>query len=103
MSDEQVGLGGYNLKEWSLIIMWIALGFVFAVFGTALAIAVANNPQIVISGEIDVSQFTGIVIGIALVAVTLVAQKLTAQNQASAVAATDKVWLESEKLEKVNT
>jgi hypothetical protein len=102
MSDV-VGIGGYNLKEWSLIIMWIALAFVFGVFGIAVAIAVANNPNIVIEGTIDVSQFTGIIIGIALVAVTLVAQKLTAQNQAHAVAATDKVWLESEKNEKSNT
>lgn len=96
VSQDKIDLGGYNLKEWSLIIMWASLGITFVVFAVGFAVAIVNNPQIVITGNIDLSQFTGVIIGISMVAVVLVGQQLTAKAQASAVASTDKVWLESE-------
>lgn len=99
MSTEngKVDLGGYNLKEWSLIILWIGLAFTFGAFGIGFAVAIANNPQISISGEIDLGQFTGVVIGIAMVAVVLVGQKLTAQSIAATTKQADDAWIESEK------
>ncbi|MHA2054768.1 MAG: hypothetical protein ACW99F_14370 [Candidatus Hodarchaeales archaeon] len=48
----------------------------------------------------DISQWTVVILGIAIVAVTVVTQQLTAKAQQAAVAATDKVWLESEALAK---
>ena len=96
VSQDKIDLAGYNLKEWSLIIMWASLGITFVVFAVGFAVAIVNNPQIVITGNIDLSQFTGVIIGISMVAVVLVGQQLTAKAQASAVASTDKVWLESE-------
>jgi len=63
----------------------------------AFVIAISSNPDITISGSIDLSQITGIIIGIAMVAVVLVSQQLTSKQQAAAVADTDRVWLEGEK------
>lgn len=93
----KVDLGGHNLKEISLIILLIALAFIFVVVGVAFVIAVMNDPsQLVIAGEFDLSQFTGIIIGIAMVAVTMVAQQLTARNQAQIAKQTDESWAENE-------
>lgn len=96
-TEEKVSLGGYNIKDWSLIFLIGALAAVFIVFAIGAAYALVNNPEITIAGTIDLSQFTGIIIGIAMVAVVLVGQQLTAKQQATAVEATDKVWLASEK------
>ena len=87
-----VDLAGYNIKEWSLIILMIGLMIVFIVFGIGLAVAITNSPTVVISGEIDLGQFTGVIIGIAMVAVVLVSQQLTAKTQASATAQSDAAW-----------
>lgn len=100
MSTEPVNLAGYNLKEWSLIILWIALGVVFGTFGIGLVIAIFTSPTITITGEIDLSQFTAIIIAIAFIAVTMIQQKLTAQSTLATMQATDKSWIESEKNEK---
>ena len=100
MSTESIGLGGLNQKEWSLIILIGGLATVFIVFAIGMVVAVSNNPEVVIKGEIDLGQFTGVIIGIAMVAVVLVSQQLTSRSQAAAVASTDSVWLESEKINK---
>ncbi len=91
----KVDLAGYNLKEWSLIILIFILGIAVAVFVYSYALAVhQGSATITISGDIDVGQFVGVVIGIAMVATVLISQQLTSKNQAAAVAQTDKVWLE---------
>jgi len=92
MSTEPVDLVGHNVKEWSLIILLLALAFVFVVFGIAFASAMLSNPDIIVTGTIDLGQFTGVIIGIAMVAVVLVGQQLTSKQQAAAVKATDDVW-----------
>ena len=92
-TEPKIDLGGMNIKEWSLIILMAGLMIVFVVFGIGLAVAITNSPTVVISGEIDLGQFTGVIIGIAMVAVVLVSQQLTAKTQAAAVANTDAVWL----------
>ena len=93
MSVEPIDLGGHNIKEWSLIILLMALAFVFVVFGIAFASAMYSNPDIIVTGTIDLGQFTGVIIGVAMVAVLLVGQQLTSKQQADAVAATDHVWM----------
>lgn len=78
MSQE---LAGYSLKEWSLFILLGGLVFTFAFVGIGFGIAISNDPsKITISGDIDIGQFVGVIIGIAIVATTLVAQQLT-KNQ----------------------
>jgi hypothetical protein len=95
--EPKVDLAGHNIKEWSLIILLMALAFVFVVFGIAFASAMIANPNIIVTGTIDLGQFTGVIIGVAMVAVVLVGQQLTSKQQADAVSATDKVWLDGEK------
>lgn len=86
-----IDLAGMNLKEWSLIILMVGLAFVFAVFGIGMAIAIANSVGgVTLKGDIDLSQFTAIIIGIAMVAVTLTAQQLTTRSNAALVAAAKK-------------
>lgn len=95
--NEKINLAGFNIKEWSLIILITAIALVFIVFTIGMAIAIINDPTgISFTGNIDLSQFTGVIIGIAMVATTLVAQQLTAKNQAAAVAATDEAWKEDQ-------
>lgn len=88
-----MSVAGYTLREWSLFILLFILGIATSVFVIGLAIAVINNPNITFKGEIDLSQFTGIIIGIAMTAVTLVGMQLGAKNVASAVKQTDETWL----------
>ncbi len=92
MSEEKFDIAGFDLKEWSFIILMVTLSLAIIAWVVAFIIAVLNNPDITIAGSIDLSQLTGIIIGIAMVAVVLVSQQLTSKNQASAVAATDAVW-----------
>jgi hypothetical protein len=97
----KVELGGHNAKDWALIFLIGSLGFVFVVVAIAFAMAIANpESNIVLTGSLDISQWTVVILGIAIVAVTVVTQQLTAKAQQAAVAATDKVWLESEALAK---
>ena len=96
----EVDIGGHNIKEWSLLLLIGGIVTVFVVFAIGFAVAITSSPQIVVKGEIDLSQFTGVIIGIALIAVTLITQQLTAKLQTNAVANTDKVWLKSEELAK---
>ena len=91
-TEPKVDLGGHNIKEWSLIILLLALAFVFVVFGISFGMAMLSQPTIVVTGTIDLGQFTGVIIGVAMVAVVLVGQQLTSKQQADAVAATDNVW-----------
>ncbi len=98
--SEQNGfdLAGKDLKEWSFIILMFTLAIAIMAWVISFVIAIINTPEaITISGTIDLSQITGIIIGIAMVAVVLVSQQLTNKNITNAVGATDKVWLESEK------
>jgi hypothetical protein len=98
MGDPKVDLGGYNIKEWALILLLSSLIIVFALFAIAIAHAIlAGNATITISGDIDIGQFTGVIIAMAAIASVLIAQQLTSRNQAAAVAATDSVWLKEEK------
>lgn len=92
MSEEKFDIAGKDLREWSFIILMFTLALAIGAWTVAFIIAVANEPDISITGSIDLSQFTGIIIGIAMVAVVLVSQQLTAKQQASAVKATDDVW-----------
>ena len=91
-----IDLGGYNIKEWSLIILMIGLAIVFVVFAIGMATAISNSPEVTISGEIDLGLFTGVIIGIAMVAVVLVSQQLTAKTQAAAVKQADDAWIATE-------
>lgn len=68
-----------SLKEWSMLILMGALSAVFIVFAIGAAVAMMNNPQITIKGEIDLGQFTVIITGIAMVAVTLIGQQLVSK------------------------
>ena len=91
--SEQEKLFDRSLKEWALIILVVNLGIVMAVFVYAVAIALANSPEgITIKGEIDLGQFTGIIIGVAMVAVTLVAQQMTARQTITTMRTTDDAW-----------
>ena len=92
MSTPSFDLAGKDLKEWSFIILMFTLAIAIMAWVTAFVIAVLNEPDISIAGSIDLSQITGIIIGIAMVAVVLVSQQLTSQNQRAAVADTDAVW-----------
>lgn len=90
-------LAGKKLKEWSLIILMVSLAMTFVIVGVGFALAIMYNPgQITFTGSFDLSQFTGILIGIAIVAVTLVAQQLTAKQQAEIAEQIDKSWIESD-------
>ena len=95
MSEQpKVDLGGFNIKEWSLLILVAGLVFVFIVVGYAFATAIANpESNVVLSGTLDISQFVSIILGIAMVATVLVSQQLTSRTQAAAVRATDEVWM----------
>lgn len=88
-----VNLGGMNVKDWALIILLASLAIVFVAWSLAFATAIINSPTTILEGNIDVGQLTGILIGIAMVAVVFVGQKLTSQQQTEAVARTDNVWL----------
>jgi len=92
MSTEKFDLAGKDLREWSFIILMFTLAIAIMAWVISFIIAIMNNPDITISGSIDLSQITGIIIGIAMVAVVLVSQQLTSKQQANAVAATDAVW-----------
>jgi len=92
--SQDFDLGGHDLKEWSFIILMFTLSIAILAWVIAFIIAVLSNPDITIAGSIDLSQLTGIIIGIAMVAVVLVSQQLTSQQQRNAVADTDKVWSE---------
>ena len=82
-----------SLKEWALIILVVNLGIVMAVFVYAVMIALTNSPEgVTIKGEIDLGQFTGIIIGVAMVAVTLVAQQMTARQTITTMKTTDDAW-----------
>ena len=96
MSSE-TELSGHSLKEWSLIVLLVSLAIVFTIIGAGFIIAIINDPSaLTITGSFDLSQFTGILIGIAMVAVTMVAQQLTARNQSQIAAQTDKSWIDSD-------
>ena len=92
MSEKEFDIGGKDLREWSFIILMFTLSVAIAIFMIGFVIAIMNEPDIEIVGSIDLSQFTGIIIGIAMVAVVLVSQQLTSKQQAAAVKATDDVW-----------
>jgi carbon starvation protein CstA len=93
MSTQPEKLFDRSLKEWALIILVVNLGIVMAVFVYAVAIALANSPDgVTIKGEIDLGQFTGIIIGVAMVAVTLVAQQMTARQTITTMRTTDDAW-----------
>lgn len=87
---------GYTLKEWSLVILLIGLAFCFAFVGVGFVIAIANNPNITITGEIDLSQWTAVVLGIAITATVLVSQQLGNKNLIAAIRDNDRSWIESE-------
>lgn len=83
-------LAGFNLKEWSLIILLFALAFVFAVVAIGLAVAIASGSQITFTGSFDLSQYQAVIIGVAMVAVVLVGQQLTSKNNAIVAAISKK-------------
>jgi len=92
MSTTPLDLGGYNMKEWSMIILLVGLAIVFVVFGIGMAIGIANA-DIAFTGEIDLGQFTGIIIGIAMTAVVLVGQQLATKATAIATKQADDAWI----------
>ena len=92
MSEEDT-LAGQTIKDWSLIILLLAIAFVFVVVGVAIILSITSGQStFTFSGEIDVGQYNAIIIGVAMVAVTLVAQQLTSRQQRAAVKDTDDVW-----------
>lgn len=98
VSQNGFDLAGKDLREWSFIILMFTLSIAIMAWVVSFVIAIMNTPEnITITGSIDLSQITGIIIGIAMVAVVLVSQQLTSKQQANAVAATDNVWIGEEK------
>jgi hypothetical protein len=89
-------LAGHNIKEWSLILLLISVGFTFSVIGIGLALAISSGATISFTGTFDLSQYQTVLLGIAMVAVTLIGQQLTARQVSNAVEQTDKAWIESE-------
>ena len=82
-----------TLREWALVILVVNLGIVMTLFVWAAGSAIANpESNIVITGEIDLGQFTAIIIGVAIVAVTLVAQQMTARQTITTMKETDEAW-----------
>ncbi len=93
MSNQEDTLGGHSLQDWALIILLLSIAFVFVVVGVAIVLSIlSGDSTFTFSGDIDVGQYNAIIIGVAMVAVTLVAQQLTSRQQAAAVKATDDVW-----------
>ena len=86
--DNSVNLFGASGKELAMIIMFFALGLAFVIVGVAFMIAILNAPDdaILITGSFDLGQWQSIVIGIAVVAVTMVAQQLTKKDNAALLA-----------------
>ena len=83
-------------EGWALIILLLSIAFVFVVVGIAIILSIlSGNATFVFTGEIDVGQYNAIIIGVAMVAVTLVAQQLTARTQRVAVKDTDDAWKEN--------
>lgn len=96
--SSKLELAGYNLKEWSLIILLISLGMVFAIIGAGFVLAIMANPTgITFTGAFDLSQFTAILIAVAGIAAVLVSQQLTHKQTLNAVSETDKTWLAESK------
>jgi len=83
----QFDIAGMNLKEWAFIILMINLTIVMAMVSISFAIAISSGQEVKITGSFDLSQLTGIMIGIATVATVLVAQQLTTKNNVAMVAA----------------
>ena len=80
-------IAGKNLKEWAFIILMVNLTIVMSMVSISFAIAVSQGQDISITGNFDLSQFTGIMIGIATVATVLVAQQMNSKNNAAMMAA----------------
>lgn len=87
MAAQQFDIAGMNLKEWAFIVLMINLTIVIAMVAISFAIAIYNGQDIQITGSFDISQLTGIMIGIATVATVLVAQQLNTKNNAAIIAA----------------
>lgn len=86
-------LGNLSKEGWSLIILLLSIAFVFVVVGVAIIISISSGDAVfTFTGEIDIGQYNAIIVGIAMVAVVLVGQQLTAKTQASAVQASDDAW-----------
>ncbi len=95
MSQDE--LSGHSIKEWSLIILLVSLAITFTMVGIGFVIGIINNPSSVsITGSFDLSQFTGVLIGISMLAATLVAQQLTAKNQSTIAKQVDQSWIDSD-------
>jgi len=85
-TNPTIDLAGLNIKEWSLIILLLGLAFVFVVVAIGLAYAISSGSEIKFTGSFDLSQYQAVIIGVAMVAVVLVSQQLTAKSNAAAVA-----------------
>ena len=93
MNQSQVG----KPKDIALVIMISAIAFVFGVVAVGLTIGMINNPQgITITGSIDLNQFVGIIIGVAVAGVAFVGQQLTAKHGAKVQQQTDQAWLDDQ-------
>jgi len=93
LPDPKDTLGGQTIQDWALIILLLSIAFVFVVVGAAIILSIlSGKATFTFTGEIDVGQYNAIIIGVAMVAVTLVAQQLTARQQRAAVKDTDEVW-----------
>lgn len=87
-----------TLKDWSLILLISAVALTFIVFAIGMAVAISTGQAVIsFTGEIDLGQFTAIIVGIAVTATVLIAQQLTQKNTVAAIRANDETWLASEK------
>lgn len=83
MSNE-FDLGGHSLKEWSFMILMVCLVVVVVTFAASFVLAVlSDKATIAVTGDIDVGQFTAVILGIAMIATMLVSQQLTSKNTAA--------------------
>lgn len=100
-NDGTIDLGGINIKEWSLIILLFSIAFVFVSVGVTLILVVQAGGlnAVTVTGEINIGDYNVIIVGIAMVAVSLVAQQLATKLQTAAIARNDAVWLRELELE----
>lgn len=100
MSGNEFDLAGKDLKEWSLIILILAIAFIFVVVGAVIIIIVLSGDfDLELTGSLDVGDYNVIIVGIAMVAVTLIAQQLTAKQTANTIRENDASWHKSEEIE----
>lgn len=81
-------LGGFTVKDLSLMIVLTAIAILFIVISIGIGIAIANDPQsITISGEYDLSQWNSAFLLIVGAGISMVSGALATKHAALSRAA----------------